>query len=62
LAIRGVLGVLGGILATSGAKSDVTFLLGDPDFLLVKNKKPICKLSYGGGNFYPPPSVSQYCC
>jgi len=27
------LGLLLGILATSGAKSDVTFLLGDPDFL-----------------------------
>ena len=33
----GYLGVLwgfGGYLATSGAKSDIIFLLGDPDFLL----------------------------
>jgi len=28
-----ILGLLLGYLATSGAKSDVIFLLGDPDFL-----------------------------
>jgi len=33
VAIFGGLGLLLGYLDTSGAKSDVIFLLGDPDFL-----------------------------
>jgi len=52
--ILGTLGLWGflGYLATSGAKSDVIFLLGDPDFLLGRrNFAPIwlcCRDPYFG--------------
>jgi len=40
-----------GYLPTSGAKSDVIFLLGDPDFLLGRRNFASISLSYGDPHF-----------
>jgi len=44
-AIWGVWGILGD-LGTCGAKSDVRFLLGDPDFLYRRRNIALISLSY----------------
>ena len=53
--ILGYLGVLGegvwGYLATSDAKSDVIFLLGDPDFVLGRRNFAPISLSYRDPHF-----------
>ena len=51
--ILGYLGVLGfwGYVATSGAKSDLGFLLGDPDFLLGRRNFAHISLSYRDPHF-----------
>ena len=40
-----------GYLATSGAKSDIIFLLGDPDFLIVRQNFAPIFLSYRDPHF-----------
>jgi len=45
------LGLLLGYLATSNAKSDVGFLLGDPDFLLGRQNFAPILLSYRDPHF-----------
>jgi len=49
----GVLGVFWGYVATSSAKSDVIFLLGDPNFLLGRRNFAPISLSYRDPHFGP---------